>query len=265
MKKAVVMATLLMTFMLMTPIYAETTSEPTWFMMAGRVNSYAGELAHGWLWSCGKVGEWAMAHVFFAPGNWPWMDGNGHWNWTLKNFTYSFYTARLVNASIVELNYTKDTEFYDLYILGLWDVYNITFTYVFYNVTETHDGYEFTHPCWNVTRTMEQLVDDGTGELRITGNWTDFTIAITGIELIDGEVIFHWVRPMKPIPFGDMWGPDHKPDCKVDIYDLVHTAKAYGSTPGTSKYDFTIDFNFDTSPGIDICDLSTIAANLGET
>jgi len=271
MKKAVIMATLLMAFMLMVPIYAEIPPPPpplTQFIMAGRVETYGGEMAHGWLWSCGVDElEWAMAHAFFAPGNWTYMPGNWTWKPMFKeNFTwtYTFYTARLVNASRVELNHTKDTEFYDLYILGRWDVYNITFTYVC----------NFTLPRWNVTWTREQLVDDTPGELRVTGNWTNFAVEIFDpkVKLISGKVIFHRVRPIPPppilpppIPIGDTWGPDRKPDSNVDIFDLVHAAKAYGSTPGMQMYDFTIDFNFDTSPGIDIYDLSTIAASLGET
>ena len=237
MKKAILVSVLLITLVLMTPTFAQPAAE-TWVMMQGMVTSYGGlPVAYGWCGVYAEVGEWAEAHAFWIPLTLSPFQEPG------MNFTYSFYAARLVNASLIELNYTETIDFY---ISGIWDVNKFTFEYA--------DG--------NFTMTMEVIVDDATGELSVTGNWTNFTIAIIGIELISGTVFFHYVTSARPIPISDVTGPTGEIDHCVDIFDLVHVAKAYGSTPGIMGFDFDIDFNFDFT--IDICDLVTIAASLGE-
>lgn len=249
MKKSILAVFPLLTLMLAFPLgqLAANATDQTWVVMHGTITEYGGSpVAYGWCGAYAKVGEWAKVHAFWVPTM---IFQPPCWNSTPSiNFTYSFYIAKLVNASMVELNYT---EVIDFYISGIWDVYNVTFAY-------SGD--------WNFTWTMELMLDDANGQLSVTGNWTDFTIAITDIELISGKVVFHRVKPMKPIPMGDIWGPNRKPDCKVNIFDLVHAAKAYGSTPGNPwipNYDFSFDFNFDYK--IDIIDLTTIAVNIGES
>ncbi len=71
-------------------------------------------------------------------------------------------------------------------------------------------------------------------------------------------VLRYCIRLVKPIPIGDVTF-----DGEIDIYDLVHMAKAYGNTPGIGSYYFEIDL--DANYVIDIYDLTTLAANLGET
>jgi hypothetical protein len=315
MKKTAIMATLLMAFMMATPIYAVTTYadttptptpsptlKPTWFMMTGLVNSYGGAPAHGSLWSCGKNGSWAMANAFFAPGNWTWMDGNwlcvggpeANWMWTPRNYTYSFCTVSLVNTSLVALNYTKGSETYDLYISGLWNVWNNSITYVFtkINVTKTFNDINFTFLCERITPIWSHtpLALNATGELYVTGNWLytppispgaggptfpwisplwmsplKWNLNITSVAPIAGQVVFYRVRPLRPIPLGDVWGPNGIPTGNVTLLDLVHVARAYGSTPGMPNYDFNCAFDFNVNQQINIFDLTTVAANLGQS
>lgn len=155
----------------------------------------------------------------------------------VARFEFALYMVRLVNASMVELNYSGN----DFYISGLWDVYNITWAY------SDED---------NFNMTVKPVVVNGTGEFNVTNGWKDFTLDITGVELIGGKVFFLCYRSFV-VPPGDV-----NDDYIVDIFDLVHIGKRYGTTPGIAEFDFDLDFNDDFE--IDIYDLTTIGANLGE-
>lgn len=241
MKKIMLLKSLLMASMLIAPIFAEAGSESIYFMMQGLVTSYGGNTAFGWCGTYGEVGEWAVALVAWAPGIPPTPPEEPP-----TNFTYSFYAANLTNALQVELNYSGA----DLYISGLWNVYNITF------------AYEITENSFTYNLTIKPVVEAGEGTLVVTGNWAVFTVAIIGIDEVSGIVLHHCVKSEEAIPIGDISGISGVPDNNIDIFDLVHTAKAYGTTPGIEGYEFSIDFNFDFT--IDIYDLTTIAVNLGE-
>jgi hypothetical protein len=212
--------------------------------MHGRVEWYGNSNAYGWCGVYAEIGEWAKAFIAWIP-----------WGGPQIPVRFSFYAARLVNITLVELNYS-DTDFY---IEGLWDVYNVTLTY--------EPGEVPTPP----SLTIELLVDDGNGTLSVTGDWTDFAVDITGIDLIKGTVTFYAIRHIGPIPVGDCSGPTPGvPDRRIDIWDLVHVAQAYGSTPGNPwipNYDFSMDFDLDfdnlETIGIGLGELTTIAGNLG--
>ena len=245
MRKIIWAMAVLLTLILITPAIAqpvEPPTEPKWVMMHGEVEYYGDEGAFGWCGVYAEVGEWAQAFVAWMP-----------WGGPQIPEIFNFYAARLVNTTLVELNYSGA----DLYIEGLWNVYNVTFIY--------EPGIE----PGNYTLTIELLVDHGYGTLSVTGNWTDFTVDIRDeqIELIRGKVIFKAIEPIR-IPIGDIVkGPSEDPEVNiVNIWDLVHAAKAYDSTPGSlwnPYYDFSFDFNFDYK--IDIVDLTTIAVNIGES
>lgn len=170
---------------------------------------------------------WQKFQIFAIPGN------------------YTFYYARLANASVISQNYVGR----DLYILGLWTVLKITLVY---------------DSSGTITQVVEIITDNAGGELYITGGWTSLTINIRdpNVGLITGNVYFYRVVLAGAAPIGDVSGVQtNVPDGKIDIYDLVHVARAYGNTPGIGKYDFNIDLNVDFK--IDIFDLTTVAANLG--
>jgi len=153
------------------------------------------------------------------------------------HFEFTLYMVRLVNASLVALNYSGN----DFYISGLWDVYNVTWAY------SDED---------NFNMTVKPVTVSGAGEFNVTNDWKDFTLDITGIELVSGKVSFLCYRSFT-IPPGDL-----NNDYIVDIFDLVHVAKRYGTRPGIAEFDFDLDFNDDFE--IDVYDLTTIGANLGE-
>lgn len=247
MRKIIWAMAVLLTLILITPAIAqpiepptEPPTEPKWVMMHGEVEYYGAEGAFGWCGVYAEVREWAQAFVAWMP-----------WGEPQIGVIFNFYAARLVNTTLVELNYSGA----DLYIEGLWNVYNVTFIY--------EPGIE----PGNFTLEIELLVDHGYGTLSVTGNWTDFTVDIRETELITGKVIFYVLEPIR-IPIGDVSGHPQigVPDGEVNIWDLVHAAKAYDSTPGSPwnpYYDFSFDFNFDYK--IDIVDLTTIAVNIGES
>lgn len=213
-------------------------TEQTWVIMHGEVEYYGDERSSGWIGVLAEIREWADAFVSCIPPSGPGI-----------TITYNFYAARLVNTTLVELGYGGA----DLYIEGLWNVYNVTFIY--------EPGVE----PGNYTLIIELLVDHGYGTLSVVNNWADFTVDIRGMELLKGKVTFYAIRGIR-IPVGDVSGYPQTgiPDGKINIWDLVHAAKAYGSTPGNPynpNYDFSFDFNFDYT--IDIIDLTTIAVNIG--
>lgn len=240
MKKQILAGLILMTLTLATPTAAQSPTA-TCVMMRGIIDTYGGEtVARGW---CGAyaINESGNVHAFWIPLTpSPPIGGPSE-----ENFIFSFYMAKMINGS-AELNPTADV---NLTISGEWDVYNVTFGY--------HGELR--------NSTKEVVKTEVPGELNVT-DWSSFAISIDGIEL-NGTVLFHRVMST-PIPRGDVAGPpegvppEEAADGKIDIWDLVHVAKAYGDTPGIGNYDFSMDLDFDFK--IDLTELTTIAANLGE-
>jgi hypothetical protein len=135
---------------------------------------------------------------------------------------------------------------FDFYISGLWDAINVTFVY-YPNGEGEFDGE-------NYNCTMEPVVSNATGELRVFEGWTKFALSITGLDLVSGSVHHRFVGTMD-VEIGDV-----DEDGAVNIEDLVHVAHAYGGKPGIGNYGFEMDFNFDFQ--IDVGDLATVAAEI---
>jgi hypothetical protein len=154
--------------------------------------------------------------------------------------TFSFYIAKLVpKTEMVKLNYSG----YNFYISGLWNVVNITTTiYV-----DENGG------IINVTRVLEPLLTNATGELRVFDHWKHFELAIDGIDMLSGFV-FMWRIAYTEIKMCDL-----NDDDKVDLIDIVHVARAYKAVPGMPGYKVEMDFDFNYR--IDLGDLTTLAAN----
>ena len=223
--------------------------QTTWVGVSGHIEQFGSNTAFGWLGAhaCmnSTTGEWAEAHAFWINSTVGLMPGG---NFSMENFAYSFYAARLVNASLIALNYSG----YDFYISGLWDAINVTFVY-YPNEEGEFDGENFN--C-----TMEPVVSNATGELRVFEGGAKFELSITDLDLVSGSVHRYFVGTMG-VEIGDVeGGPNGEPDGKVDIHDLVHVARAYGGKPGIGNYGFEMDFNFDFQ--IDVGDLATVAANI---
>ncbi|MGB9683549.1 MAG: hypothetical protein ACPL1Z_01300 [Candidatus Bathyarchaeales archaeon] len=232
------MVVTLVSLTLFTSTTAQVTVNHIWVMVYGRVKNYGLNYANGWCSVYAKVDEWARAFVVWTP---------------VKGVQIpeiiNFYAAELNETRSVELNYNGA----NLYIEGLWNVYNVTYIFE----PGTTPG--------NYTLDVELMVDRSYGTLTVINNWEAFAVNIHGLDVISGEVIHYAVRSEVAIPLGDVSGSSPgEPDRKIDIWDLVHTAKTYGQRPGTNfNFDtFSMDFNFDFQ--IDITDLGTIAVNIGE-
>jgi hypothetical protein len=176
-----------------------------------------------------KVGEWAKVYAFYGSKS----SSEGG-----QKSTYSFYAVRLTDTSIVELDYSGC----DFYVSGTWDVYNITWA------NQNHK---------NSTWTLEVMVDDEDGTLCVSDAWKNFTIAINGMEPIDGRVIARIVKTKGAIPQGDInW------DRKVNIVDVAAVGKAYGAVPGTLHFDFELDL--DSNFQINVVDIAIVAIDFGK-
>jgi len=225
------------------PSPPEGEVQQVWVRMRGIIDLWGSTPVFGWIGAHARIvnttetyREWARAHAI-------WSEEPHRLNCTeppTENFTFTLYATRLINSSIIELDYNG----YDFYVEGQWDVVKITTT-----VYIDEEG-----ELINITRTLEPIVTNATGELRVFSNWTQFEISITGLDLLSGRVTMHVIGYME-IKICDMNG-----DGRVRIEDLVRVAKRYGSRPGLGNYDFEMDFDNDCEIGIG--DLTTLAANM---
>ncbi len=167
-----------------------------------------------------------------------------------ENFTYTFYEARLTNASVSILS--ASTAATDYFLNGTWNVFT-----VLSNVTiiTNADG-----QITNVHRSLDTSIQKAYGELNVTNNWSTFTLAITGIDPLTGTVIRSLTRQVQFNPFKVT---DDLTSNVVTRADVAAVAQSYGSMPGWGNYDPRLDVCGHFK--IDIADLSTVAANVGSS
>ncbi len=163
-----------------------------------------------------------------------------------ENFTYTFYSARLMNASVSTLS--LDT--INFFLSGTWNVHTVES-----NVTIiTNDKDEIT----SVRRTSNNTIIKAYGELDVTDNWTKFELTIEDIDPLTGSVVRTMTRQRQFNPFKvDVEDPTGNTVTKADFVTIT---KCYRAMPGWGNYDNKMDFNFNYK--IDIADLSTVAANM---
>lgn len=227
---------------------ADTQFQGTWVRMHGIALQYGSDPIFGWIGADagminanGTYHEWARVHAI-------WSSDRPKLNCTeppRENFTFSFYSARLVNSTEVSLNHPP----YDFYISGLWNVVKIT-TNVTIILDETGHIISI-----DINREFERILTEAPGELRVFLNPRfEFELSIEGISLLNGRVVLWDIRHVE-IKMCDI-----DDDGKVDLKDLVKVAKRYRAAPGLWNYDHHMDFNFNDE--IDIGDLTTVAANI---
>ena len=210
----------------------------SWLRLLGEVTQYGSSPAYGKLLLNARIDKWVKAHILWQVLNTsiPWH----HEFSDMEDFTleYSFYAASLVNATSFELNSSKA----NLYLEGLWNVYELSWVY------SRDEDFNFT---------IQVIARNASGILAVTNDWSSFAANITGLDTVSGRIFLSIFRSIK-IPNCDFNG-----DYVVDIFDMVHIAKAIGSTPGKGCYDFDedIDMNF----SIDIYDLVEVANEFGIT
>jgi len=159
--------------------------------------------------------------------------------------TNSFYAARLVKANYTAINFQGN----DFYLNGTWSVYNITITRTVTNI----DGSVNIQSSTTITPLEVKVY----GELNVTDSWTQFTLNITGIPLLDGTVHRSIERQVMFNRFDIINGGT---DTTVTRADLTVISSDYGAVPGMPNYDESMDFH--GTYQIDICDICTIAANV---
>lgn len=227
------------------PAGADTVFERTWVRAHGRITEWGLTPVFGWINVRvkaidvnGTFREWAGVHAV-------WSYEPRRLNCTdppTGTFTFTFWTARLVNSSVIAANYSG----YDLFISGKWNVNKITTTV---EVSPTGEV--------SITRVFEPTVTEAYGELRVfpeVGERRLFELSITGIDLLSGVVVRYVVQHLEIEIF------DTDDNGKVTIVELTRAAKRYGSVAGLWNYDADLDVNGDCK--IDIADLATLAANI---
>jgi hypothetical protein len=163
---------------------------------------------------------------------------------TKENFTYTYYVARLSNASVSTLNANTTTNEY--FLNGTWTVSKIESTITVY--TNENGTVIRVHRDQDITPTQAY------GELLINGN--QFTLTIDGQDQLSGSVYRSvtrsWFNPFKM--------NNESNTNAVTRSDVKTIAKCYGAMPGWGNYNSDMDFN--DNYRVDIADISTIAANI---
>lgn len=161
-----------------------------------------------------------------------------------ENFTYTYYVARLTNASVSTLDANSTTGTY--YLNGTWTISAITSTITIN--TDVNGTITKVHRDQDITPTQAY------GELSISGN--QFTLTINGQEQLSGSVYRSvtrsWFNPFKM--------SDDTTISAVTHTDVKTVAHCYGAMPGWGNYDQSMDFN--ENYRVDIADISTVAANM---
>ncbi len=161
------------------------------------------------------------------------------------SFSYNYYAARLVKVNFTAVNFQGN----DFYMNGTWNVVNVTITRT---VTKTDNSVNIQSNT-QITRLETKVY----GELNVTDSWTQFTLGIKGIPLLDGTVHRSIERQTTFNRFDIINGGT---DATVTGADLRAISNDYGAVPGMPNYDESMDFH--GTYQIDICDIATIAANV---
>jgi hypothetical protein len=168
---------------------------------------------------------------------------------TRENFTYSFYTANLVNASVSSLNVTG----YSFFLNGTWNVFQVTTNYT----VTTNSAGDLTG--FNRNENAVAVATKVYGELKVASTGNNFTLAINGVASLTGQV---HVQKITTKMFSPFIVNDDDGATTVTKTDVSTIASAYGSSPGWGNYDQRMDYNFNYK--VDICDLATAAANIDQ-
>jgi hypothetical protein len=165
-----------------------------------------------------------------------------------QNFTYTFYSARLITADTYSINETG----YSYVLNGTWNVNQVTTNTTI--ITNSTTGAILSV---NRNQTITPIAQDAYGELKVTAGTNSFTVSITGIDDLTGVVRIERIttRLFNPFIINSFGGVTNI--TKTDIHNI---ANCYGASPGWGNYDQHMDYNFNYK--VDICDLATAAANV---
>jgi hypothetical protein len=164
-----------------------------------------------------------------------------------ENFTYVFYAARLLNASISTLSTGSSDS--DYVIGGTWNLATVKA-----NITIITNEVDV---ITRVLRHQDVSVEKVEGQLTITKSWSEFTLNLNGKDPLTGLVFRSMTRQMQ---FNQFKITDDSISNTVTRADIKAVAQCYGDMPGWGSYDTRMDFN--NNFRVDIADISTVAANL---
>lgn len=162
-----------------------------------------------------------------------------------ENFTYTFYSARLLNASVSTLSSSAS----NFFLNGTWNVATVNCKITI--ITNANNEIVSVH------RESDTTVAKVYGELTVTASWTTFTLKFTGYDPLTGLVTRSVTRNVQ---FNWYKVTDDVAGTAVTRADVNAMVQCYRSMPGWGNYDNRMDFNFNYR--IDIADLATVAANL---
>jgi hypothetical protein len=165
-----------------------------------------------------------------------------------ENFTYTYYVARLTNASVSTLA-TSTAVPNNYFLNGTWNVFTVTSTVT---IITNIDG-KITH----IHRSSDTSIQKAYGELNVTDNWTKFTLSINGIDPLTGSVFRSVIRQVQFNPFKVT---DDTSTNAINKADIAAVIRIYGAMPGWGNYDARMDYC--NHYKIDIADLSTVASKL---
>jgi len=164
-----------------------------------------------------------------------------------ENFTYTFYTARLDNASVASLNVTG----YSFFLNGTWNVFAVKTTFTVVNDSAGNII------SFNRNQNAVATATNAYGELKVASSGSNFTLSINGVNPLTGLVHAQRITTKMFNPFKVNNDDTTTTVTKADISTVM---SSYGSSPGWGNYDQRMDYNFNYK--VDICDLATAAANI---
>ena len=219
--------------------------------LAGRVTHALGANASGCLAADAKItNDTSVQNTSDVSVSWsPWVPPTASPVSLSAPWNFSFYEARLVNTTAVELDSSEN-----LTVTGYWNVLNVT------------SGGDPIH-AFDFKESTSYVVQNATGtftsDLTVPGNWT---LSITGLSGdVNGSVTrvrLHANRILE----GDIFGKGY-----VDIFDLVYVARLIGATPGAPQWGGPSNFEnvqkacVSGDSQVSIYDLVTVATELGQT
>jgi hypothetical protein len=227
----------MITLSICTSVEGRLESGFTWVNTAGLVSSYGSDSAQGWIHLFVDIECWAKGFIAFTV---PPLGSDEILIHPPPSVNFTLYVTRIVNASIIKLDYYGS----DLFMIGFWEVGSVV------NPITTTDVLIILQ---NMTLTP--------GELSITGNWTSFSVNLDGYQSVQGNITSYCVREIQPSPWVRYPYGDINNDFRIDMKDIGSFARAFGSVLGIARYNFLADINFDLKT--DIRDIAMCVSRFG--
>jgi hypothetical protein len=229
--------------------FSNRLTQASWVRMKGNITEWGSEAVTGVLQTQGRTASRQFTgnnQVSSATAMWTTNTSRAIDSYRAKeNFTYTFYVARLTNASVSTMDSNTTTGTY--FLNGTWSLQKVISTIT----VNTNENGTITH----VNRNQDITPSTAYGELSIGDN--KFELTINGLETLTGTVFRSITRSWyNPFKMGDFDSTTNT----VTHTDVRTIARCYGAMPGWGNFDSSMDFN--NNYRVDIADISTVAANV---